>query len=178
MTGILNCSPHMAAITGLVLAASIAFAGDASKTAATVAAPRLLTQPLSLVDLMRASIEIPADGIWAAAGADKLSEEDWQLADQDAVNLIAATTLIASAGTGKNDRKWVAHADWQSWVREMEKIALAIRAAVKSQDQKTLAAVADQLQQICEGCHTKYRPQTPSDGVSRYPFYPKRELAK
>lgn len=171
MTGILNYSSRMAAIAGLALAASIAFA-------ATGAAPRPLTLPISLVDLMRASIEIPADGLWAAAGADKLSEEDWQLADQDAVNLIAATTLIASAGTGKNDRKWVAHADWQSWVREMEKTALAIRAAVKAQDQKTLAAVADQLQQICEGCHTKYRPQTPSDGVSRYPFYPKRELAK
>jgi hypothetical protein len=25
---------------------------------------------------------------------------------------------------------------------------------------------------------TKYRPQAPSDGVSRYPFYPKRELPK
>ncbi|MGO9947620.1 MAG: cytochrome c [Steroidobacteraceae bacterium] len=178
MTGISNWPPRMAAITGLALAASIAFAGDASKTAATGAAPRPLTQPLSLVDLMRASIEIPADGLWAAAGADKLSEEDWQLADQDAVNLIAATTLIASAGTGKNDRKWVAHADWQSWVREMEKTALAIRAAVKAEDQKNLAAVADQLQQICEACHTKYRPQTPSDGASRYPFYPKRELVK
>jgi hypothetical protein len=169
----------MAAITGLALAAAgIAFAGDAAKTTATVAAPHPLNLPISLVDLMRASIEIPADGLWAAAGADKLSEEDWQLADQDAVNLIAATTLVASAGTGKNDRKWVAHADWQSWVREMERTALAIRAAIKAEDQKTLAAVADQLQQTCEGCHTKYRPQTPSDGVSRYPFYPKRELAK
>lgn len=176
MTG-MNCSPRAAAMAGLTLAASIAFAGAAG-TAATHAAPRPLPLPIGLVDLMRASIEIPADGLWAAAGADKLSEEDWQLADQDAVDLIAATTLVASAGTGKNDRKWVAHADWQSWVRDMEKTALAIRAAVKAQDQKTLAAVADQLQQTCEGCHTKYRPQTPSDGISRYPFYPKRELAR
>jgi hypothetical protein len=37
---------------------------------------------------------------------------------------------------------------------------------------------ADHLQEVCEGCHTKYRAQTPSDGVSRYPFYPKRELIK
>jgi Cytochrome C' len=183
---IFNRSVAVALIAGLSFAASVVFAGDAPQAAAAAApkgaaggaAPRPLNLPISLVDLMRASIEIPADGLWAAAGADKLSEEDWQLADQDAVNLIAATTLIASAGTGKNDRKWVAHADWQSWVRDMEKTALAIRAAVKAQDQKTLAAVADQLQQICEGCHTKYRPQTPSDGVSRYPFYPKRELAK
>jgi hypothetical protein len=41
-----------------------------------------------------------------------------------------------------------------------------------------MAAAADHLQEICEACHTKFRPQAPSDGVSRYPFYPKRELAK
>jgi cytochrome c' len=134
--------------------------------------------PLSLLDVMRASVEIPADGIWAAAAADKLSEEDWQLADQDAVDLIAATTLLASAGTGKNDAKWVANADWQTWVREMQTAALQIRSAVKATDQKKMAAAGDHLQEICEACHTKYRPQAPSDGVSRYPFYPKRELPK
>lgn len=168
----------MALIGVLALAASIAFAGDAPKSAAAGAAARPLTLPISLADLMRASIEIPADGIWGAAGADKLSDEDWQLADQDALNLIAATTLVSRAGTGKHDRKWVAHADWQSWVRQMEKTALAIRAAVQAQDQKKLGAVADHLQQICEACHTKYRPAAPSDGVSRYPFYPKRDLVR
>ena len=134
--------------------------------------------PLSLVDVMRASVEIPADGIWAAEGVDRLSEEDWQLADQDAVNLIVAATLILRAGTGKNDAKWVANADWQGWSRDLEKTALQIRAAVKAMDQKKMAAAADHLQEICESCHTKYRPQAPSDRVSRYPFYPKRELAK
>jgi hypothetical protein len=136
------------------------------------------TLPISLVDVMRASLELPADGIWAAEGADKLSEDDWQLADQDAVNLIAATALISRAGTGKNDAKWVAGADWQNWVRDMEKTSLQIRSAVKAMNRKEMAAAADHLQEICESCHTKYRPQSPSDGVSRYPFYPKRELAK
>jgi hypothetical protein len=147
-------------------------------TAATAVSARPLPLPISIVDLMRASIEIPADGIWAAEAADKLSEEDWQLADQDAVNLIAATTLLAGGGTGKNDARWRANADWQTWVRDMEKTAVQIRSAVKATDQKKLAAAGDHLQEICEACHTKYRPQTPSDGVSRYPFYPKRELAK
>jgi len=139
---------------------------------------RPLTLPISLLDVMRASVEIPSDGIWAAEGADKLSDEDWQLADQDAVNLIAATTLLAGGGTGQNDAKWVANPEWQTWVRDMEKTALEIRAAVKAMDQKKMAAAADHLQEICEACHTKFRPQAPSDGVSRYPFYPKRELAK
>jgi hypothetical protein len=141
-------------------------------------APHPRPLPISLVDVMRASVEIPADGIWAAEGADKMSEEDWQLAEQDAVNLIAATTLLATAGTGKNDAKWVANADWQAWVRDMQKTALQIRSAAKVTDQKKMAAAGDHLQEICEACHKKYRPQSPSDGVSRYPFYPKRELAK
>jgi hypothetical protein len=150
----------------------------AGKPGGAAAQPQVLALPISLVDVMRASIEVPADGIWAAEGIEKPSEEDWQLADQDAVSLIAGTTLVASAGTGKNDRKWVVNADWQKWVREMEKTALQIRADVKAQDQKKMSASADHLQEVCEGCHTKYRPQSPSDGVSRYPFYPKRELPK
>jgi cytochrome c556 len=150
----------------------------AAPAAPHAAAAHAVTLPISLVDVMRASVEIPADGIWAAEGADKLAEEDWQLADQDAVNLIAASALISRAGTGKNDAKWVANADWQSWVRDIEKTSLQIRSAVKATDQKAMATAADHLQEVCESCHTKYRPQTPSDGVSRYPFYPKRELAK
>ncbi|HTD75938.1 MAG TPA: hypothetical protein VK652_20595 [Steroidobacteraceae bacterium] len=157
----------------LVLALSALLSGIA-----LAAPPKAATLPISLADVMRASVEIPADGIWAAEAADQLSEEDWQLADQDAVNLIAATQLISRAGTGKNDAKWVAGADWQNWVRDMEKASLQIRSAVKAKNQKEMAAGADHLQEICESCHTKYRPQAPSDGVSRYPFYPKRELAK
>jgi hypothetical protein len=134
--------------------------------------------PVSMADLMRASIEVPADGIWAAEGSETLSDEEWQLADQDAVNLISGSLLTTRAGTGKNDAKWVAAADWQTWAKDLQKTALQVRAAVKAKDQKKLAASGDHLQEICEGCHTKYRPQTPTDGVSRYPFYPKRELQK
>ena len=157
----------------LVLVLSGLLSGTAAATP-----PKAPTLPISLADVMRASVEIPADGIWSAEGADKLSEDDWQLADQDAVNLIAAAQLVARAGTGKNDSKWAANADWQNWVRDMEKASLQIRSAVKAMNQKERAAAADHLQEICESCHTKYRPQAPSDGVSRYPFYPKRELAK
>jgi hypothetical protein len=134
--------------------------------------------PISVADLMRASLEVPADGIWAAEGSEKLSDEEWQLADQDSVNLIAATQLMSKAGNGKQDAKWVSAADWQTWSREMQKTALQIRSATKEMDQKKLAAAGDRLQELCEACHTKYRPQTPTDGISRYPFYPKRDLPK
>jgi hypothetical protein len=137
-----------------------------------------LAVPVSILDLMRASIEIPADGIWAAQGAEKLGDDDWLLADEDAVSLAGAASLISRPGTGKNDRKWVANADWQSWVRDVQTTALAIRAAAKAKDSSLFSKAAEHLSEVCQSCHTKYRPEAPSDGVARYPFYPKRELAK
>ena len=137
-----------------------------------------LAVPVSILDLMRASVEIPADGIWATQGAEKPSDDDWLLADEDSVSLAGAATLISKAGTGKNDRKWVANADWQSWTRDMQITAMKIRAAAMAKDLAKFSAAADHLSEICQSCHTKYRPQAPSDGVARYPFYPKRELAQ
>lgn len=137
-----------------------------------------LAVPVSILDLMRASVEIPADGIWAAQGAEKLSDDEWLLADEDSVSLAGAATLISKPGTGKNDRKWVANADWQSWVRDMQTTALSIRAAAKSKNSTQFGTAADHLSELCQSCHTKYRPQAPSDGIARYPFYPKRELAQ
>jgi hypothetical protein len=156
-----------------ISAVTLAAGTPSAKPPVTRGAP-----PLSLLEVMRASIEVPADGLWAAEGAEKLTDEDWLLVDQDAVQLIGATSLVARAGAGKNDSKWVANADWQAWVSDMQKTALALRATAKSKDAAKLAAAGDHLQKICAGCHAKYRPAEPSDGVARYPFYPKRELAK
>jgi hypothetical protein len=88
-----------------------------------------LAVPVGILDLMRASIEIPADGIWAAQGA-------------------------------------------------LQTTALSLRAAAKAKDLPKFSTAADHLSEICQNCHTKYRPEAPSDGLARYPFYPKRELAK
>jgi Cytochrome C' len=152
-------------------------AGPALAAKPAVQSPPLAV-PVSILDLMRASVEIPADGIWAAQGADKLSDDDWLLVDQDSVSLAGAATLISKPGTGKKDRQWVANADWQSWVRDVQTTALKVRAAAKAKDSAKLGAAADHLSEVCQSCHTKYRPEAPSDGVARYPFYPKRELAK
>jgi cytochrome c556 len=146
--------------------------------APAAAAPEVLKPPVPLVDFMRASVEIPADGIWAAQASEKLSDKDWLLADQDSVALASAATLIAMGGTGKNDPAWAANADWQAWTRELQKTALALRAAAKAKDQAGFNDIADKLTANCEACHAKYRPETPSDGVARYPFYPVRTLPK
>ena len=158
------------------LPAGPARAAEPAGNSAPLAVPALAV-PVSILDLMRASVEIAADGIWATQGAEKPGDDDWLLADEDSVSLAGAATLVSKPGTGKNDRKWVANADWQSWVRDMQATALRIRAAAKAKDSVKFGAAADHLSEVCQSCHTKYRPQSPSDGVARYPFYPKREPA-
>jgi hypothetical protein len=128
---------------GFLLGAAVGLAGPALAAEPAGKAPPVAV-PVSIQDLMRASIEVPADGIWAAQGAERLSDDDWLLADEDTVSLTA----------------------------------LKLRAAAKAKDSAKFSAAADHLSEVCQSCHTKYRPVAPSDGVARYPFYPKRELAK
>jgi hypothetical protein len=171
-------SSRRGAAASLILVSVATLLMGPASAAKPAGQPTPLAVPVSILDLMRASVEIPADGIWAAQGADKLNDDDWLLADQDSVSLAGAATLISKPGTGKNDRKWVVNADWQSWVRDMQTTAVKLRAAAKAKDSAKFSAAADHLNEVCQSCHTQYRPQAPSDGVARYPFYPKRELAK
>jgi len=165
----------IASLPTFAIASAVATAADPARVHSP---PPLGGPPLSILEVMRAAIEIPADGLWAAQGADKLTDDDWLLVEQDAIQLTGASSLVARGGTGKNDMKWVSNADWQAWTRDMQKTAVDLRATAKSKDAARLAAAADHLQEVCSGCHAKYRPAEPSDGVARYPFYPKRELAK
>jgi hypothetical protein len=134
--------------------------------------------PLTTLQLMRANVEIPADGIWAAQSAEKLTDQDWLLADQDAVNIVAASSFIAAGGAGPKDRAWAANADYQAWAKDVQDTGLKILAAVKAKDQMKMADAADHLSEVCQSCHDKYRPEISSDGVQRFPFYPARVIKK
>lgn len=172
-------SLRLSVLVGLIAIGSSAFtlAAGAQKTTPPTLS-KMNGEPLTLLEVMRASVEIPADGIWSAQSEEKLSDEQWQLADQDSINLTVGSILMSQVGAGKGDAKWSSNADYQDWARDLLKTSFEIRAAVKAKDFPRFGKAADHLQEICEGCHTKYRPQIPSDGVVRYPFYPKRELAK
>jgi hypothetical protein len=160
-------SGRSAAAIAVGLIGAAALAGAASgQTSKGVAAT-----PLTLLQLMRANVEIPADGVWAAQSADKLSDQDWLLAKQDAVNVIASPSFIASAGDGPKDRERQANADYQAWARDVQDTGIKLLAAVKAKDKMKLSDAADHLSEVCQNCHDKYRPEIPSDGVQRFPFY-------
>ncbi len=163
---------------GMAAAAPLAACTKAPEKAAVPAAPAPLPLPTTLLEVMRASVEIPADGIWAAQSAEKLEDPDWLLAEQDSIDLANAATLMTLATTGAKDAEKQVNADFHNWAAEIQKTAGVLRDAAKAKDQMKLGMAADHLTDTCQACHDKYRPEIPSDGVSRYPFYPARERKK
>lgn len=159
--------------------AVIAVAGcQPIETTATTATPKVdplaLAVPLNAV--MVAQIDFAADGIWRPAASDlPLNNDQWLLAEQDAINLIASTSLITMPGAGANDAQWVNDPDWRRWASEMRTVALEAKAAVDAKDQERLALVGDRLVELCQGCHQKFKPGLPSMGITRFPIYPKRD---
>ncbi len=137
----------------------------------TVGAP-----PLTLLQIMRANVEIPADGVWGVTSEEKLSDAQWLLAEQDATNVIASASFIASAGAGPKDKAWQANANYQAWAKDVQDTGIKLLAATKAKDLKALGEAGDHLADVCQSCHDKYRPENPSDGIARFPFYPPRAI--
>ncbi len=139
-----------------------------------VVEPLSLAVPINAV--MVALVDFAADGVWRPAASEMgLSDEQWLLAEQDAINLIASTTLITTPGTGANDAQWVKDPDWRRWATEMRTVSLEAKAAVDSRDQERLGLVGDRLVELCQACHQKFKPGLPSMGITRFPIYPKRD---
>jgi hypothetical protein len=140
------------------------------------AAPETLALPIPINAVMVSLVDFAADGVWRPAASDlSLSDQQWLLAEQDAYNLIAATTLMSIPGTGTNDAVWVKDADWRRWTEEMRVVALEAKAAVDAKDQERLRLVGDRLVELCQACHQKFKPGLPTMGITRFPIYPKRD---
>jgi hypothetical protein len=148
--------------------------GGATAAAAEEARPLPLPIPINAV--MVALVDFAADGIWRPAASEiGLSDQQWLLAEQDAYNLIASTTLITTAGTGEKDAEWVKDPDWRRWSQEMQVVALEAKGAIDAKDQERLRLVGDRLVELCQACHQKYKPALPMMGITRFPIYPKRD---
>jgi hypothetical protein len=148
--------------------------GGAAPAEAQGAGP--LAMPIPINAVMVALVDFAADGIWRPAASDlSLSAEQWLLAEQDAYNLIASTTLITTAGAGTSDAEWVKDPDWRRWAAEMQTVALEAKAAIDAKDQERLRLVGDRLVELCQACHQKFKPGLPVMGITRFPIYPKRD---
>ncbi len=125
----------------------------------------------SINALMVALVDHSAHNIWEAGSAETLTSQDWQTADQHAIQLVASGTLISLGGTGVADSGWVTAPAWQQWSRSMTDAALTSRTAIQNLDQEALRDAGRMLVDACEGCHTAFKPDIPTEGLSHIPHY-------
>jgi len=131
--------------------------------------------PISQNQVMVSLIDFAADGMWRPADPDRtLTDSDWDMARNDALSLAAATSLmtVPSAG-GERDLKFISDSNWRNWTMELRAAALDGAKAAEAKDKSALRAAGDRAVEVCQSCHTHFKPGMPGGGVTRYPQYPK-----
>ena len=145
-------------LTALILVASSSIADDDGETSA----PERL--PISYNDVMVALVNEAADPIWVAAWHDPETEREWRDLERRAYQLKLGGALLAQPGTGPVDAQWAADPAWRKWAIKLRDAGTAAIAAVESRDKQTISRAGDIIVEVCEGCHTHFRPPVPTGG--------------
>ena len=125
----------------------------------------------SINALMVALVDHAAHEIWEAASAASLTGRDWQTVEQHAIQIVASGTLVSIGGTGPEDRNWVKEPAWQEWSRALSEGGRAALMAAEHTDQRALQAAGQQIIDACFGCHDRFKPDAPTEGLLHVPHY-------
>ena len=125
----------------------------------------------SINALMVALVDHSAHEIWEAGSAQDLSQREWQIAEQHAVQLIASGTLISLGGTGPIDQNWVTSPVWQEWTQAMTNGASAALTAARKTDLEGLKVAGRAIIEACDGCHRVFKPDLPTEGLTHVPHF-------
>jgi hypothetical protein len=113
---------------------------------------------------MVALVNQAADPLWVAAWHDPETEREWRNLGRLAVQLEVAGALLVIPGTGPMDDAWASNPDWQAWAGRLQQVGSDAVTAVEARDVNAISDVGDQIVEVCEGCHSQFRPEVPTGG--------------
>ena len=94
------------------------------------------------------------------------TDADWETLQEHATQIAAAGALIRLEGTGPNDRTYVQQVDWQKWAEEVSNVGLTAFTAAEERNLQALVMANGRLVDACEGCHKRFKPAIPSEGIT------------
>src|SRR5262245_61743866 len=143
-------------------------ATQASAPPVTQAPPPPQGPPVSINAEMVSFVDHAAHALWDVEkkGNAPRTDDDWALVEDHATQLAAAGSLIMLPGTGVNDKTLTEQPDWQKFARALSDTGMAALKASQAKDLKALVAANSQLVDACEGCHKRFKPALPSEGIS------------
>ena len=124
--------------------------------------------PVSINAEMVRVVDHAAHQLWNSErrGMAPKTDADWENIVEHATQIAAAGSLIRLEGPGPNDRTFVQQPDWQKFATAVSDAGLAALKAAELKNQEALVAANGQLVEACEGCHKRFKPALPSEGIN------------
>lgn len=139
---------------------------------AAAAAPAM-TLPISLNAVMVGLVDHSSDYIFDVGnGKVPKTEDDWREAEYHAYQMVASGKLIQLAGTGPSDVAWTANPDWKKRSDDLTAVGMEALKLAQAKDAAGYRAVGDKLIDVCESCHTAYKPDIPTMKILHKPDFP------
>jgi hypothetical protein len=111
---------------------------------------------VTILELMAATVTPASDTLWGVE--DPQTNEEWQVLDAAAEEIIKAFEQAKLGGVGPNDSNWASEPKWQAYADEEIVAGQAARDAIVARDLDALLAAGDLLYPPCEACHIDYNP--------------------
>jgi hypothetical protein len=139
-----------------------------SPQSGTAASAPPVESPVSINAEMVRVVDHAAHQLWNAEkeGMAPKTDADWQNIVEHATQIAAAGALIRLEGTGPNDRTFVQQPEWQKFAIAVSNAGLAALRATETKSQEALVTANGQLVDACEGCHKRFKPALPSEGIT------------
>jgi len=164
---------HYAGLIGLGACLAAGCSAPAEKpqqpvaTATAASSAPTVQSPVSINAEMVRIVDHAGHELWNAEkeGMAPKTEAAWQNIVEHATQIAAAGVLIRLEGTGPNDRTFVQQPDWQKYAGAVSNAGLAALRAAEAKNQEALLVANGQLVEACEGCHKRFKPALPSEGI-------------
>jgi hypothetical protein len=138
-----------------------------TERATAVGSTPAIQSPVSINAEMVRVVDHAAHELWNVEreGMGPKTEADWENVVEHATQVAAAGALIRLEGTGPNDRMLVQQPEWQKFAGDISSAGLSALHAAEMKDLQALVTADGQLVEACEGCHKRYKPAIPSEGI-------------
>jgi len=160
------------ATLGACLAVGCSAPAEPARSPAQVASPATsapaVVSAVSLNAEMVRVVDHAAHQLWNAEKSDMTpkTDADWDNIIEHATQVAAAGALIRLEGTGPNDRTFVQQPDWHNFATAVSTAGLMALKAGEAKNKEALLTANSQLVEACEGCHKRFKPALPSEGIT------------
>ena len=109
-------------------------------------------------EIMTAVIEPITNNLWGLALDENVpeSDEDWKAVENQAIQLLTASSALSLGGSGPKDVANAQDKKWQQYLRQMMAVGDQFLQAARTKNYQGLLDAGDVLIEPCSSCHEAF----------------------